>query len=344
MAESGAQALQVQAAIYGCEGLTLSEAEIRFFQDANPWGFILFARNVDTPAQVAALCDSLRDTVGRDAPILIDQEGGRVARLKPPHWRKYPPVRTYGDLFQQDKAAGLEACELGAFLIGQELRSLGIDVDCVPLADVPQPGAHDIIGDRAYGETPEQVIALARAAATGLEQAGVLPVLKHIPGHGRAGVDSHEDLPVVDASADSLREIDFRPFVSLADLPLGMTAHVVFTALDPKNPATTSGDVIRLIREEIGFDGLLMGDDLSMKALGGSMESRVTESIGAGCDLVLHCNGHMDEMEAVASATSSLSPPALLRSEMALSRRKPFSGESVTAAVQRWDELLSASA
>ncbi|MGD1935250.1 MAG: beta-N-acetylhexosaminidase [Candidatus Phaeomarinobacter sp.] len=342
-AEGGSQALQVQASIYGCEGLTLTDAEARFFRDANPWGFILFARNVDTPDQIAALCVSLRETVGRDAPILIDQEGGRVARLKPPHWRKHPPVRRYGDLFQRDKAVGLEACQLGAFLIGQELRALGIDVDCVPLADVPQPGAHDIIGDRAYGETPDQVTALARAAATGLEEAGVLPVLKHIPGHGRAGVDSHEDLPVVDASAESLREIDFRPFMSLADLPLGMTAHVVFTALDKERPATTSRDVIRLIREEIGFDGLLMGDDLSMKALGGPMGSRVTESIGAGCDLVLHCNSHMNEMEAVAAATSALSPPALLRSETALSRRKPFKNESLAAAVQRWDELLSAS-
>jgi len=342
--ETGAQAQQVQAAIYGCEGLALSDAESRFFREANPWGFILFARNVDSPDQVASLCDALRDTVGRDAPILIDQEGGRVARLKPPHWRQHPPARRYGDLFEKDMAAGLEACQLGGFLIGQELRALGIDVDCVPLADVPQPGAHDIIGDRAYGETPEQVIALARAAATGLEEAGVLPVLKHIPGHGRAGVDSHEDLPVVDAPVESLREIDFKPFMSLADLPLGMTAHVVFTALDPNNPATTSREVIRLIREEIGFDGLLMGDDLSMKALGGPMEKRVSESISAGCDLVLHCNGDMEEMEAVAGATSALSPPALLRSETALSRRKPFSGESTVAAVHRWDELLSASA
>ncbi len=334
----------VQAAIYGCEGLTLSDAETRFFREADPWGFIIFARNIDTPEQVATLCAQLRNTVGRDAPILIDQEGGRVARFKPPHWRAHPPARRYGDLFQKDMEAGLEACRLGAFIIGCELRASGVDVDCVPLADVPQPGAHDIIGDRAYGETPDQVIALARAAANGLEDAGVLPVLKHIPGHGRAGVDSHEALPVVDVALESLREIDFKPFQALSDLPLAMTAHVVFSALDKAHPATTSPQIIRLIREEIGFDGLLMSDDLSMKALGGPMQTRVSESLEAGCDLVLHCNGQMDEMEAVAGVASGLSPAATLRSESALSRRKPAPGESLTAAVQRWDELLGASA
>lgn len=334
----------VQAAIYGCEGLVLTDAETQFFRSSDPWGFILFARNVDTPSQVSALCSSLRACVGRDAPILIDQEGGRVARLRPPHWRAHPPARVYGDLFAKDMAAGLEACQLGAFLIGHELQGLGIDVDCVPLADVPVPGAHDVIGDRAYGDTPEQVTALARAAATGIEDAGVLPVLKHVPGHGRAGVDSHEHLPVVDTDLETLRATDFKPFVSLSDLPLGMTAHVVYSALDADRPATTSATLIDVIRSEIGFDGLLMTDDLSMKALGGSMESRVTESIGAGCDVVLHCNGHMDEMEAIAEVTSGLSAQAQLRSEMALSRRKTVSDESIAAAVHRWDELLSASA
>ncbi len=334
----------VQAAIYGCEGLTLTDAEKRFFAAADPWGFILFARNIDTPAQVSALCSDLRMTVGRDAPILVDQEGGRVARFRPPHWRAYPPARRYGELFAKDKAAGLEACRLGAFLIGAELRDMGLDVDCIPLADVPVPGAHDVIGDRAYGEEPDVVTALARAAATGVEDAGVLPVLKHIPGHGRAGVDSHEELPVVDAPLDELRTTDFKPFVSLADLPLGMTAHVVYTAIDGDRPATTSPDAIRLIRDELGFDGLLMTDDLSMKALGGSMEGRVRESIDAGCDLVLHCNGHMDEMEAVASVTSALSAAAGLRSESALSRRKTPSDESIQAVLERWVELVGASA
>lgn len=334
----------VQAAIYGCEGLTLADAEKRFFTEADPWGFILFARNIDTPAQVSALCSDLRATIGRDVPILIDQEGGRVARFRPPHWREYPPARRYGELFSADKAVGLEACRLGAFLIGAELKDMGVDVDCIPLADVPVPGAHDVIGNRAYGEEPDVVTALARAAATGIEEAGVLPVLKHIPGHGRAGVDSHEDLPVVDTSLEELRAADFRPFVSLADLPLGMTAHVVYSAIDADRPATTSPTAIRLIREELGFDGLLMTDDLSMKALGGTMASRVTESIDAGCDLVLHCNGHMDEMEAVAGVTSSLSAGAQLRSETALSRRKSLTDESVSAALERWVELLGASA
>lgn len=333
-----------QAAIYGCEGLSLTDAEQHFFRDADPWGFILFARNVNDPVQVAALCAQMRATVGWDAPILIDQEGGRVARLKPPHWRAHPPARVYGTLFERDQAAGLEACRLGTFLIGAELKALGIDVDCVPLADVPQPGAHDIIGDRAYGETPEQVIALARAAATGLEEAGVLPVLKHIPGHGRAGVDSHEALPVVNADKRSLQEVDFKPFEALSDLPLGMTAHVVFSALDDARPATTSETVINIIRHDIGFDGLLMSDDLSMKALGGPMARRVTESLEAGCDIVLHCNGHMDEMEDVAAATSALTAAATLRSESALSRRIPCPTESLKSALHRWDELLGASA
>ncbi len=334
----------MRAAIYGCEGHSLTDAEKRFFREADPWGFIVFARNIDDPDQLRALVSEFRETVGWNAPVLIDQEGGRVARLKPPHWRKFPPARVYGDLYARDRDAGIEACRLGAFLIASELADLGIDVDCLPLADVPQPGAHDIIGDRAYGETPETVIALGRACADGLSQAGVLSVLKHIPGHGRAGVDSHEALPIVDAPIESLRAVDFEPFRALADLPLGMTAHVVYEALDDARPATTSPDVIAMIRREIGFDGLLMTDDLSMKALGGPMGTRVTESFAAGCDLALHCNGDMAEMEAVAAEAPELAGDALRRSEMALSRRKPQPRESVTEALSKWTELLGASA
>jgi len=230
----------MRAAIFGCAGADLTPAERAFFRAADPWGFIVFARNIEAPAQVRKLTDALRDTVGRRAPVLIDQEGGRVARLRPPHWRAYPPARRYGDLYRSDEAAGIEACRLGTALMGLDLTACGIDVDCVPLADVPQPGAHDIIGDRAYGEDAETVTALARAAAEGLALAGVLPVLKHMPGHGRALVDSHEALPVVEASLEELRAVDFAPFRALADLPLGMTAHVVYAACDAEHAATTS--------------------------------------------------------------------------------------------------------
>ena len=334
----------MQATIYGCKGLELSEAEARFFRDSDPWGFILFARNIETPDQVRGLCAALRETAGHNVPILVDQEGGRVARLRPPHWIAYPPARRYGALYAQDREAGLEACRLGALLIGLDLAVIGIDVNCIPLADVPQPGAHDIIGDRAYGEEAETVAALARAAAEGLGAAGVLPVLKHIPGHGRATADSHEALPVVEASADELRAVDFAPFKSLSDLPLGMTAHVVYAALDRDHPATTSPDVVRVIREEIGFQGLLMTDDVSMKALGGTIAERVRESFAAGCDVILHCNGDMAEMEAVASAASDLTVDAFARSELALSRRKTPVGQSLEVIRARWMDLLGASA
>lgn len=334
----------MQAAIYGCGGLTLTADERAFFRDADPWGFIVFARNIGTPAKLATLCAALRETVGRHAPILIDQEGGRVARLRPPHWRTYPPARRYGDLYGRDPAAGLEACRLGAQLMGADLIACGVDVDCVPLADVPQPGAHDIIGDRAYGEDTATVTALARAAAEGLEAAGVMPILKHIPGHGRAGADSHEALPVVDAPAADLRAVDFAPFTALADLPLGMTAHVVYSAFDAGRPATTSPEMIRLIREEIGFRGLLMTDDVSMKALGGPMEARVRESLAAGCDLILHCNGDMAEMQAVAAAAPALDGAARARWETAVSRRKAPSRESLDGVLARWLELTGASA
>ncbi|HYF23654.1 MAG TPA: beta-N-acetylhexosaminidase [Caulobacteraceae bacterium] len=295
------------ACILGCSGPRLTADERDFFRDARPWGFILFRRNVETPDQLRALTRSLRECVGReDAPILVDQEGGRVQRLGPPHWPKYPTARAYGRAAGGDPARTRELVRLGARLMAEDLRRVGITVDCVPVVDVPQPGAHEIIGDRAYGEDPDTIAVLGRAAAEGLIAGGVLPVIKHIPGHGRATADSHHDLPVVDASLEALEASDFRPFRALSDMPMAMTAHVVYRAIDAKRPATTSKKAIRLIRERLGFDGLLMTDDLSMKALQGSFEERAAASLKAGCDLVLHCNGDMAEMRAVLEGVTKL--------------------------------------
>jgi beta-N-acetylhexosaminidase len=309
-----------RAFIAGCSGPNLTARESAFFRDAAPWGFILFRRNVEDPAQVRALCDALRETVGRaDAPILIDQEGGRVQRLGPPHWPKYPPGSAYGRI--PDPVARRELTRLGARLIAHDLRAVGIDVDCVPVLDVPVEGAHDVIGDRAYGRDPQSVAILGRAAAEGLLAGSVLPVIKHIPGHGRAFADSHLQLPVVETPRAELEAHDFAPFRALADMPLAMTAHVVYTALDPERPATTSPVVIgEVIRAGIGYDGLLMSDDLSMKALQGSFRERAEASFAAGCDMALHCNGDMDEMAAVAEGAPALDGEAFRRAEAALGR------------------------
>lgn len=303
------------ASIFGCSGLTLTDEERRFFEAVNPLGFILFARNVDNPAQVKALVESLRASVGRaDAPVLIDQEGGRVQRLRPPHWRKAPPGEPFAALAARDLAAARHALRLNFRLIGRELAALGIDVDCAPVLDVPVQGAHDVIGDRAYGRHAAQVSDLAGEVIEGLLDEGVLPVIKHIPGHGRAMVDSHLALPVVDASLAELETQDFPPFHAFRHAPWAMTAHVVYTALDAGAPATTSKRVIdRVIRGAIGFDGLLISDDLSMKALGGSFEERTSASLTAGCDVVLHCNGDMTEMRAIASQLRPLTDAARIR-------------------------------
>ncbi|HEU4518782.1 MAG TPA: beta-N-acetylhexosaminidase [Microvirga sp.] len=312
--------MTARAFIAGCSGPTLTARESAFFRDAAPWGFILFRRTVEDPAQVRALCDALRETVGRaDAPILIDQEGGRVQRLGPPHWPKYPPGSAYGRI--PDPVARRELTRLGARLIAHDLRAVGIDVDCVPVLDVPVAGAHDVIGDRAYGRDPQSVAILGRAAAEGLLAGSVLPVIKHIPGHGRAFADSHLQLPVVETPRAELEAHDFAPFRALADMPLAMTAHVVYTALDPERPATTSPVVIgEVIRAGIGYDGLLMSDDLSMKALQGSFRERAEASFAAGCDMALHCNGDMDEMAAVAEGAPALDGEAFRRAEAALGR------------------------
>lgn len=314
--------MAISSAIFGCSGHTLTKSERSFFRDVNPWGFIVFKRNIDTPDQVRKLVDALRDTTGRDdAPVLIDQEGGRVQRLGPPHWKKYPPGASYGKFYSADPVRGRELTRLGARLIASDLRALGINCDCVPVLDVPVAGAHDIIGDRAYGRDAATVAILGRAAAEGLLAGGVLPVIKHIPGHGRAGADSHEQLPVVDATRAILEKQDFVPFQHLADMPLAMTAHVVYTALDRHAPATTSRTVIRkIIRRHIGFDGLLMSDDLSMKALSGTFGARTKASLKAGCDVVLHCNGDMDEMCAIAKETPKLAGKARRRAKAALQR------------------------
>jgi len=306
------------ACILGCSGTVLSRAEKAFFADAEPWGFILFARNVKTPDQVRRLTGALRATVGReDAPILIDQEGGRVQRLGPPHWRRYPPGRAYGGL----RTARREITRLGARLLAHDLAALGINVDCLPVLDVPAPDGHQIIGDRAYGDTPEQVALLGRAAAEGLIAGGVLPVVKHMPGHGRALADSHRELPVVEASWDELEARDFAPFRVLSDMPMAMTAHVIYAAVDRERPATTSRTVHRrVIRGAIGFAGLVMTDDLSMRALRSSFRERAQAAIGAGCDVVLHCNGDMAEMKAVVAGAGALKGRAARRAEAALAR------------------------
>lgn len=317
--------MSTRAFITGTSGLSLTTEEREFLRAERPWGFILFKRNVDNPLQVARLVQEFREAVGDDdAPVLIDQEGGRVQRLGPPHWPVYPAGAMFGALYDRDQAAGLKAARLSAQLIAADLADLGITVDCLPLADVPVPGADAVIGDRAYGTDPHKVAAIARAVAEGLEQGGVLPVLKHIPGHGRATADTHHRLPVVDTLKDELEAVDFAAFRPLSDLPMAMTAHVVFSAIDATQPATTSATIIeQVIRGSIGFQGLLMSDDVSMNALSGSIAQRTRAIVAAGCDMVLHCNGRLDEMRQVAGETPELSGAALDRAKRALAARKP---------------------
>ncbi|WP_299393696.1 beta-N-acetylhexosaminidase [Pelagibius sp.] len=291
-----------RAVIYGCAGPTLSAAEEAFFRDADPLGFILFARNCESPDQVRGLVAALRAAVGRaDAPVLIDQEGGRVARLKPPQWRAVPPPSFFGRLATHDRDRAAEALGLNTRLLAMELCDLGIDVDCVPVLDLQFPGASDVIGDRSFGGDPALVGDLGRIVCDTMLAEGVMPVVKHIPGHGRARVDSHKDLPVVGTGLPELSATDFQPFEALAQAPWGMTAHVVYTALDRERPATTSPKVIsEVIRGQIGFQGLLLSDDLSMEALEGGLDARASKALEAGCDIALHCNGKPDEMEAIA--------------------------------------------
>jgi beta-N-acetylhexosaminidase len=334
-------------AIYGCAGLSLLAGERAFFRDVQPWGFILFARNIESPAQIQKLIAELRETVSDGAaPILIDQEGGRVARLAPPSWHARPPAARFGALFRDDPERAREATYLNARLIAHDLVSLGINVDCLPVLDVPVPGADAIIGNRAFSSDPATVIDLGRVQIQGLMEGGVLPVMKHIPGHGRAGADSHLALPRVAAARAELSASDFVTFRSLDTCPIAMTAHVVYDSIDPQRPATTSPKVIRdVIRGEIGFDGLLMSDDLSMKALDGPLSLRAKLALFAGCDLVLHCNGDMDEMKDVAGEAKELEGQALKRSRAALSHlAAPDAGFDPQGAEARLGQLLGAGA
>ncbi len=326
--------MTARACILGCAGPVLTSEEAAFFRRVRPWGFILFRRNIETPDQTRALVAALRESVGReDAPVLVDQEGGRVQRLGPPHWRRYPAGRAYGELPAEDRR---EITRLGARLIAHDLAALGIDVDCLPVLDVPDPQMHDVIGDRAYDPTPEGVAVLGRAACEGLMAGGVLPVVKHIPGHGRARADSHLELPVVEASRAELEARDFIPFQALSDMPMAMSAHVVYADLDPSLPATLSRRVLDLaVRGIIGFDGLLMTDDLSMKALGGDFDDRAAAALDAGCDMILHCNGDMAEMQAVVQGTWFLEGRAAERAYAALQRTpkrlEPFDAAAANA-------------
>jgi beta-N-acetylhexosaminidase len=306
----------ISPVIFGMAGESLTAEEIEFFSKVRPFGYILFARNCQSPGQIKALVRQLKEISGREnLPILIDQEGGRVARLKPPHFPEFPPAGKFAEMALTDLESAKDATYRNARAIAEELNNLGITVNCAPLADIPVKGAHDIIGDRAFGNTPDQVIALARAMAQGLMDGGIIPVLKHIPGHGRAFADSHLELPVVDTPLEILRQTDFVPFKALSDLPMAMTAHVLFTAIDAKNMATVSPAAIALIRGELGFDGLLMSDDLSMKAMQGDFTQRARDVLAAGCDIVLHCNGNMQEMQAVMMGLTPLAGKSLARAE-----------------------------
>jgi beta-N-acetylhexosaminidase len=334
--------MNTRAFITGVSATELTAEEREFIGSARPWGFILFKRNVETPAQVAALVGAMRKASGNpEAPVLIDQEGGRVQRFGPPHWPVYPPGAVFGVLYDIDPALGLTAARLSARLIAADLIASGVTVDCLPLADVPVAGADAVIGNRAYGTEPGKVAAIARAVTEGLEQGGILPVLKHIPGHGRATADTHFRLPQVDTPRVELERTDFATFQALADLPMAMTAHVVFSALDPAQPATTSATIIeQVIRGVIGFQGLLMSDDVSMNALSGSIAERTRAIFAAGCDIVLHCNGKLDEMRDVAAATPELSGKALERARRALASRNAPQAFDSRAARAELDGLV----
>lgn len=330
------------AAIYDCEGARLSKDERAFFRDADPWGFILFARHCESPEAVRAHCDDLREAVGRaDAPILIDQEGGRIARLKPPAWPEHPPMAVFGRLWKLNPQAAREAARLNAFLLGRMVSDLGVTVNCVPMLDVPQLDSHEIIGDRAIATHADQIAALGRAVIDGLTAGGALPVIKHMPGHGRALADSHHELPRVIASKKDLRVVDFAPFKALKDAPMGMTAHLVYEAYDPEQPATLSLTIINeVIRGEIGFDGLLMSDDLKMKALGGPLAARSTAALNAGCDIALCCNYTLEQKIAAAKATPALEGRGAERARAALARLRPAEKGDVEAGYQRLAALL----
>ncbi len=318
----------LSAFVTGLAGTALEAREAAVLRDARPCGVILFARNVRDPEQVLRLTDAARGAIGEDILVLVDQEGGRVRRLMPPHWRELPPAAAYARLYHQDPEQACRAAGLAARLTAADLKAVGINTNCAPVLDVPVEGSHDIIGDRAYGARADQVAALGRAVAEGHMAGGVLPVIKHVPGHGRATKDSHLELPAVSASRAVLARTDFAPFRALADLPAAMTAHVVFEAIDREHPASTSARVIgEVIRGAVGFDGLLMSDDLGMKALSGSMADRARAVLAAGSDLALVCSGDIADTEAVAGAVAPLQGVARARFDRAcavLRQQAPF--------------------
>lgn len=327
----------MRAFICGLKALSLDADERAFLRDAAPWGVILFRRNVESREQVARLTAEVREALGRHAPVLVDQEGGRVQRLNTPNWRAYPSAARF-----EGGADPARLAWLGARLMAHDLREVGIDVDCLPVLDVPAEGSHAIISDRAYSRDPAQAARLGRAAADGLMAGGVAPVMKHIPGHGRARADSHLELPVVEASRAELEAIDFPPFRANADLPMAMSAHVVYTAIDPTAPGTQSKTVVGdIIRGAIGFDGLLMTDDLSMKALTGSFRDRAERAIGAGCDMVLHCNGDLSEARPVAEGAPVLAGKALERAEKALDCVRTAEAFDVAAALAEFESGMA---
>ncbi len=325
------------ATILDAEGLRLTADEKAFFRAANPYGFILFARNIDSPDQVRALCTEMRDCVGRDAPITIDQEGGRVQRLRGPVWTEWlPPL----DFVAKAGPRAKEAMYLRFRLIAAELHDLGIDCNCAPMVDIASADTHDFLRNRCYGTDANSVAMLGRAASEGMLAGGVIPVLKHIPGHGRATLDSHYDLPNVTASVADLRAQDFAPFKALNDLPMGMTAHLVYEALDSA-PATLSPKVMKLIREDIGFDNLIMTDDISMKALSGSLTQIAQSALVAGCDVVLHCNGPLADRHEVAEAAGEMSFAAQTRALRALNVRIAPDDIDIPAAQAQLEALLN---
>jgi beta-N-acetylhexosaminidase len=311
----------MKACIFGCSSAILSAGERAFFREMDPLGFILFARNCLDREQLRRLVEDLRDAVGRDAPVLIDEEGGRVQRMKPPCWRDSPAPGTFGEIFRRDPAAALELATMNARLIAEDLYEVGIDVNCAPLLDLREINGHAVIGDRAFSPEPETVVLLAESWIKGLRAGGIVPVIKHLPGHGRTRVDSHHALPVVDAGLVDLDERDFSPFRALRNSLVGMTGHLLFSAIDPDQPATLSCKVIaEVIRERIGFKGLLLTDDLSMSALRGSIGERAELAIVAGCDVALHCNGELGEMREVAAKVPALFGEGLRRAEAMLAK------------------------
>lgn len=331
-------AAALTSTIFGLEGPALLAREADFFRESRPWGFILFARNVENPEQLRRLTGSLREAVGYDAPILIDQEGGRVARLRPPFWRGWAAPLRFAEACAPEHL--VRALWIRYRLIAAELRDVGIDVNCAPMLDVPTPSAHEIITDRCYGKEARVIAAAGRAVVDGLLAGGVLPVVKHMPGHGRAEADSHLELPVVQASQEALREQDFLPFRALNDLPLAMTAHVVYTAYDATAPATTSQRMMQVMRSEIGFQGLIMSDDLSMEALSGSYGARALACLDAGVDLLLHCNGNPQQMAEIASVAPPLNPKQLRKSTAALEMRAKYNGDDLKALARELDALI----